>query len=121
MGHPKVLFSGDCSFDSTWEDSVAQVFEGLARCRGKSRLSLHFKKNVKVTSLMTNRVAYAPQDFQKMCKQAERDHEAKKLSFLIERVKRQIAERGTGKHSTSAIQNNSTLLRLPSRSVPLER
>ena len=30
---------------------------------------------------MTNRVAYAPQDFQKMCKQAERDHESKKLWF----------------------------------------
>jgi hypothetical protein len=42
---------------------------------------------------MTNRITYAPQDFQKMCKQAERDHEAKKLAVLIERVKRQIAER----------------------------
>ena len=121
MGHPAPIFLGNWSLDSTWEDDLAQVFGGLARGRGKSRLSLHFRKNVKVTSLMTNRVAYAPQDFQKMCKQAERDHEAKKLSFLIERVKRQIAERGTGKHSTSTIQSNSTLLRLPSRSVPLER
>ena len=42
---------------------------------------------------MTNRVSYAPQDFQKMCKQAERDHESKKLVVLMERVKRQIAER----------------------------
>ena len=42
---------------------------------------------------MTNRVTYAPQDFQKMCKQAERDHESKKLVVLMERVKRQIAER----------------------------
>ncbi len=42
---------------------------------------------------MTNRVSYAPQDFQKMCKQAERDHESKKLIVLMERVKRQIAER----------------------------
>jgi hypothetical protein len=41
---------------------------------------------------MTNRVTYAPQDFQKMCKQAERDHESKKLVVLMERVKRQIAE-----------------------------
>lgn len=120
MGHP-VPLSGELLIRQHLEDSLAQVFGGLARCRGKSRLALHFRKNVKVTSLMTNRVAYAPQDFQKMCKQAERDHEAKKLSFLIERVKRQIAERGTGKHSTSTIQNNSTLLRLPSRSVPLER
>ena len=42
---------------------------------------------------MTNRVAYAPQDFQQMCKQAERDHESKKLVVLMERVKRKIAER----------------------------
>ena len=42
---------------------------------------------------MTNRVSYAPQDFQKMCKQAERDQESKKLVVLMERVKRQIAER----------------------------
>ncbi|MGH9496446.1 MAG: hypothetical protein ACRD3B_15705 [Candidatus Sulfotelmatobacter sp.] len=70
---------------------------------------------------MTNRVAYAPQDFQKMCKQAERDHEAKKLTLLMDRVKRQIAERGTGKHSAGATHANSTQLRLPSRSVPLER
>jgi hypothetical protein len=42
----------------------------------------------------------------------------------MDRVKRQIAERdigGTGKHSASAIRPNSTLLRVPSRSVPLER
>ena len=42
---------------------------------------------------MTNRVTYAPQDFQKVYKQAERDHESKKLVLLMERVKRQIAER----------------------------
>jgi len=30
------------------------------------------------------------QDFQKMCKQAERDHESKKLAILIERVKHQL-------------------------------
>jgi hypothetical protein len=45
---------------------------------------------------MTNRVTYAPQDFQKMCKQAERDHETRKLVFLMERVKKQIAERDNG-------------------------
>ena len=77
---------------------------------------------------MTNRVAYAPQDFQKMCKQAERDHESKKLVVLMERVKRQIAERKnpglkveTSVHSSSAINSESALLRLPSRSVPFER
>jgi hypothetical protein len=42
---------------------------------------------------MTNRVSYAPQELQKMCKQAERDQESKKLVALMDRVKRQIAER----------------------------
>jgi hypothetical protein len=44
---------------------------------------------------MTQRAAHAPQDFQKMCKQAERDHESKKLVVLIERVKRQLQQHGT--------------------------
>ncbi len=43
---------------------------------------------------MTQRAAHAPQDFQKMCKQAERDHESKKLVVLMERVKRQLQEHG---------------------------
>lgn len=42
---------------------------------------------------MTNRVTYAPQDFQKKCMQAERDHESRKLVVLLERVKKQIANR----------------------------
>jgi hypothetical protein len=42
---------------------------------------------------MTYREAKQPQDFQKMCKQAERDHESKKLVVLIERVKRQLEQR----------------------------
>ena len=75
---------------------------------------------------MTNRVTYAPQDFQKMCKQAERDHETKKLALLMERVKRQIAERGSSGQSpvdgsNSTVIHADTTLRLPSRSVPLER
>ncbi len=77
---------------------------------------------------MTNRVSYAPQDFQKMCKQAERDHENKKLIFLMDRVKRQIAERSkdggkAGVTELSPVGRNSESngLRLPSRSVPLER
>jgi len=77
---------------------------------------------------MTNRVTYAPQDFQKMCKQAERDHETKKLVLLMERVKRQIAERGSSGQSlpgnsdgTETSIHADTGLRLPSRSVPLER
>ena len=70
---------------------------------------------------MTNRVAYAPQDFQKMCKQAERDHESKKLVVLIERVKRQIAAREHPGQPREAINIESGLLRLPSRSSPFER
>ena len=72
---------------------------------------------------MTNRVSYAPQDFQKMCKQAERDHESKKLVALMERVKRQIAEREhSGLQSKLPSPTSAdTALRLPSRSVPIER
>jgi hypothetical protein len=77
---------------------------------------------------MTNRVTYAPQDFQKMCKQAERDHESKKLVVLMERVKRQIAERENpgvmaerSKGPASTVGTESGLLRLPSRSAPFER
>jgi hypothetical protein len=75
---------------------------------------------------MTNRVTYAPQDFQKMCKQAERDHESKKLVVLMERVKRQIAERESPGRLVptgplSATGTDSSFLRLPSRSVPFER
>ena len=77
---------------------------------------------------MTNRVAYAPQDFQKMCKQAERDHETKKLVFLMDRLKRQIAERSdraknpeVSKLSPRVVTTDSSVVRLPSRSVPLER
>jgi hypothetical protein len=75
---------------------------------------------------MTNRVTYTPRDFQKMCKQAERDHESKKLASLMERLKRQMAERSnpglkveTGKAPANA--SKSGVVRLPMRSVPLER
>jgi len=75
---------------------------------------------------MTNRVSYAPQDFQKMCKQAERDHEAKKLVVLMDRVKKQIAARQdpavpgeSAKRPVTAISTDSH--RLPSRTVPFER
>jgi hypothetical protein len=74
---------------------------------------------------MTNRVVPAPQDFQKMCKQAERDHESKKLLVLMNRVKRQIAERKDSglpveapKPPVAAISGES---RLPSRSALFER
>ena len=69
---------------------------------------------------MTNRVSYAPQDLQKMCKQAERDQESKKRVVLMERGKRQIAER---EHpwEKKARQDAGRGVRLPSRSVPFER
>lgn len=77
---------------------------------------------------MTNRVSYAPQDFQKMCKQAERDHESKKLVELMERVKRQIAHRENpelklegAKDEAKVRDIESGYLRMPSRSVPFER
>jgi hypothetical protein len=74
---------------------------------------------------MTNRVIPAPQDFQKMCKQAERDHESKKLVALMHRVKQQIAERQNSSRLDApkpvmAI-GEAALLRLPSRSALFER
>ena len=76
---------------------------------------------------MTNRVTYAPQDFQKMCRQAERDHESRKLVVLLERVKRQIA--GLPQSAVNiqmpkppvTAGGDAAVLRLPNRSVPLER
>lgn len=76
---------------------------------------------------MTNRVSYAPQDFQRMCKQAERDHEARKLVVLMERVKRQIAERedtglkGDRPKSAVSVMNADSSLRISGRPVPVER
>jgi len=74
---------------------------------------------------MTNRVTPPPQDFQKMCKQAERDQEARKLALLIDRVKRQIAERDNAatspKRPVIAINNDAASSRLPSRSALFER
>ena len=76
---------------------------------------------------MTNRVSYVPQDFQKMCKQAERDQESKKLVVLLERVKRQIAERknpnlkAEGMTGATVTDTDSSFVRMPSRSAPFER
>jgi hypothetical protein len=74
---------------------------------------------------MTNRVSYAPQDFQKMCKQAERDLESKKLVVLMERVKKQIAEQENPQKisntSASGTRREFGGARLPSRSAPFER
>jgi hypothetical protein len=75
---------------------------------------------------MTQRAAHAPQDFQKMCKQAERDHESKKLVVLIERVKRQLQERGTGpvtapKPPMAVLISDRMRTPAPSRSSIFER
>ena len=77
---------------------------------------------------MTSRVSFAPQDFQKMCKQAERDLESKKLIVLMERVKQQIALRDdpAGKHESTkrpvtAMNAISGVTRMPSRSAPFDR
>jgi hypothetical protein len=78
---------------------------------------------------MTQQGAHPSQDFQKMCKQAERDQESKKLVVLIERVKRQLEERGPGKESTvnlpkpplAAVTSGVMRLRAPSRSSIFER
>jgi len=77
---------------------------------------------------VTNRVSYAPQDFQKMCQQAERDHESKKLVVLLERVKQQIAVRqnptwdvDSPKPPVTVISNRSNSSRHLSRSAPFER
>jgi len=77
---------------------------------------------------MTSRVNYAPQDFQKMCDQAERDHESKKLIILLNRVKKQIAAREDSapsvespKRPAAVLSSTFSSLRPPSRSAPFER
>jgi hypothetical protein len=76
---------------------------------------------------MTSRVSYAPQDFQRMCEQAERDHENRKVLVLLQRVKRQIAMRDADanvespKPPVTAIAEKNETLRMPARVLPLER
>jgi len=77
---------------------------------------------------MTSRVNYAPQDFLKMCDQAERDHESKKLIILLNRVKKQIAARKDAASSVELPKRPVAVLsgdfgssRPPSRSAPFER
>jgi len=74
---------------------------------------------------MTNRVTLPPQDFEKMCKQAERDQEAKKLIVLMERVKQQIAARDNRKEPVrspvTAMNIDGNAPRIPSRSALFER
>jgi hypothetical protein len=77
---------------------------------------------------MTNRVSYAPQDFQKKCIQAERDQESRKLALLLARVKRQIADReDLGAHMDSAKRLGTALAidseasKMPRRLAPFER
>jgi hypothetical protein len=77
---------------------------------------------------MTNRISYAPQDFQKLYRQAERDHESRKLLVLMEKLKKQIARRQNSpaevdspKPPVGATSSDSRILHLPVRSVPFER
>jgi hypothetical protein len=77
---------------------------------------------------MTNRVAFASHDFQRMCKQAERDHESKKLLVLMQRVKQQIAQQkdspdhlGTPRPPLAVMSGESGVTRLPSRPARFER
>jgi hypothetical protein len=78
---------------------------------------------------MNQRAANPPQDFQKMCKQAERDQESKKLVTLIERVKRQLEERRPGSGLTvleprspmAGLVSDGLRSRAPSRSSIFER
>jgi len=67
-----------------------------------------------------------PQDFEKKCKQAEREHEARKIEMLLERVKKQIEHRSdparkvdSPKPPLTVVSNSKSLL--PTRSVVFER
>ena len=55
-----------------------------------------------------------------MCEQAERDHESKKLVVLIDRVKRQLAERKDGAKPDPSRKPSVSVL-VPSRSALFER
>jgi hypothetical protein len=77
---------------------------------------------------MTNRVSYAPQDFQRMCEHAERDHESRKVLVLLERVKQQIAVRDNPalqldlpKPPVTAITARTEFLRAGTHPAPFER
>ena len=77
---------------------------------------------------MSQRETQPPQDFQKMCKQAERDQENKKLIILMERVKRQLKEQDGSSPKVEAhkppmavIAGDTLSRRLPSRSSFFER
>lgn len=74
---------------------------------------------------MTNTVI-PPQDFEKKCKQAEREHEARKIEILLERVKKQIEHRSdparkvdAPKPPLMAVTKNTP--RFSARSVVFER
>jgi hypothetical protein len=77
---------------------------------------------------VTNRVSSAPQEVEKMCRQAERDHESRKLLVLLERVKQQIAVRqsptwsvDSHKPPVTVISSRSSSLRASSRTAPFDR
>lgn len=69
---------------------------------------------------MGSRETQLSQDFRKMCRQAERDYESKKLAVLIERVKRQLEEREGGTDSDRSRKPSVSVL-VPSRTALFER
>jgi hypothetical protein len=100
------------------------AWQGVGDQVGYAFFKKHDHSLTRISDPMTNRVALPPQDFQKMCKQAEREQESRKLVVLMERVKKQIAERGNTdapKRSVTVISADSGWAKLPSRSVPFER
>jgi hypothetical protein len=78
---------------------------------------------------MSNTDTQQAHDVQRMCKQAERDHESRKLVALLERIQRQLAERGkrsdpqveAPKAPLAAISAGLGMPRLPVRSSYFER
>jgi hypothetical protein len=77
---------------------------------------------------MTSHMSYTPQDFHKMCEQAERNYESKKLMVLLDRVKKQIAARENPtliaeapKPPVAVLSSDSGRLRAPSRTALFER
>jgi hypothetical protein len=71
---------------------------------------------------MTNTVSYLPAEFKHKFRTVNHDHELKKVAVLLEKVRRQIAERELRLESPKpaiAVTNNTSSL--PSRSALVER
>jgi hypothetical protein len=64
---------------------------------------------------MVFREPFESQDFRRMCKHVEREHESKKLDALIGRLNRQLAEQGK---SNSASLPSPPAVVLPNAAIP---